>query len=76
MQTRMIQIEEKIAHLEHHLGELDGVVHGMHHRMDGLLRQINQLRETVEAAARENADDPDADGPDDQDLLDDLPPHW
>ncbi len=74
MEARLITIEEKIAHLEHYLGELDGVVRDMHRRMDGFKTQIDQIRADLQDPQAAGGDGPATDG--DQQLEDDKPPHW
>jgi len=71
MDTRLVNIEEKIAHLEHYLGELDGVVREMHDRMDGFKHQLDKMRAdlTAQSGGEERGDG-------DQQLEDDKPPHW
>ncbi len=78
MQERLINIEEKIAHLENYLGALDGVIRDMNDRMDGFRRQLDALREMVAtpAADAESAADRDDDAASDDALLEDQPPHW
>lgn len=74
MAPRLIAIEEKIAHLERHLGELDGVVRDMNDRFDGFKREIKKMQADLEAQqAGSNGGDA-ADG--DQQMEDDKPPHW
>lgn len=80
--ARLVNIEEKIAHLEHHLGELDGVVRETGDRVAGFKRQLEQMRTLLEEQAAASAGGPDSDASDDtppgadQDLEDDRPPHW
>ncbi|MEM1109757.1 MAG: SlyX family protein [Planctomycetota bacterium] len=74
MESRLIAVEEKIAHLERYLGELDGVVRELHDRMDGYKSQIDRLRDEF-GEHLSNADDAPEPGRDDQ-LEDDKPPHW
>lgn len=75
--TRLVNIEEKIAHLEHFLGELDGVVREMSGRMDGYKTQLAKMREMVESQAASGGDGPDDDGGSgDQQFEDHRPPHW
>ncbi len=69
MDPRTVQLEEKVAHLERYVADLDGVVREMFERMDGFAREIKSLRAVVEA-------DPKAQGASDGDLLDERPPHW
>ncbi|MEM7626736.1 MAG: SlyX family protein [Planctomycetota bacterium] len=74
--TRLVNIEEKIAHLEQYLGELDGVVREMNDRMDGYQAELTKMRELVESQNASSDDEPGDDGPSDQRLEDERPPHW
>jgi uncharacterized coiled-coil protein SlyX len=75
---RLIQLEEKITHLEHHLAQLDEVVRESHDRLDRYRRQVEQLQAKVESLESSPAPPPDLDddGPSDPQLRDDRPPHW
>ncbi len=77
MQTRLTAVEEKIAHLERHLGELDEVVRGLYDRSDGFRRQLDAMRATVQSlnAPRGEAAAEGSDGSD-QSLKEQRPPHW
>ncbi|MEM9420287.1 MAG: SlyX family protein [Planctomycetota bacterium] len=74
MESRLVNIEEKIAHLERHLGELDGVVREMYDRMDGFKAQLEKIRSDLQSHQASAGDGlaPDSD----QQLEDDKPPHW
>ncbi|MBB6428872.1 SlyX family protein [Algisphaera agarilytica] len=74
MDQRLVNIEEKIAHLERHLGELDGVVREMYDRMDGFKAQLEKIRSDLETHQPGSGDAPAPDS--DQQLEDDKPPHW
>lgn len=74
MEERLVNIEEKIAHLEHYLGELDGVVRAMHDRMDGFKTQLDKIRADLNHQQSGGGDESSADS--DQQLEDDKPPHW
>ena len=74
MDQRLVNIEEKIAHLERHLGELDGVVREMYDRMDGFKAQLEKIRADLEAHQPGSGDAPAPAR--DQQLEDDKPPHW
>jgi len=69
MDPRSVQLEEKVAHLERYVADLDGVVRGMHERMDHFAREAKVLRSIIDAA-REGEGTP-GDGP-----VDERPPHW
>ncbi len=73
MDSRAIRLEEKVAHLERYVADLDGVVREMNDRMDRFAREAKALRAIVEAARKA---DEGAQGAADDDLLDDRPPHW
>ena len=72
--TRLVNIEEKIAHLERYLGELDGVVRAMNDRMDGYRAQLDKMRADLTAHVADGDDGPEPGS--DQQLEDDKPPHW
>lgn len=74
--TRLVNIEEKIAHLEHYLGELDGVVREMNDRMDGYQQELARMRQLVESQTTNGEGGSDDDGSTDQQLEDERPPHW
>ena len=86
MSSPLIRVEEKIAHLERYVGELDQVVREMNDRLDGFTRQLAELRRSVEAGqdkGESSAPDGDGGGPGpwgaeqtDRELEDDRPPHW
>ena len=85
MSSPLIRVEEKIAHLERYVGELDQVVREMNDRLDGFARQLAELRQSVEAGPMKN-EPVEADGVEgleqggaersDRELEDDRPPHW
>lgn len=69
---RLIAVEEKLAHLEKYLGELDEVVRDLATRLDVQAKGVKQVRTILEQhlAGGEDGDgsasDPEAD----------RPPHW
>lgn len=69
---RLITLEEKLAYLEQHLGELDGVVRELAGRLEQQHKGVQQVRSILEqhlAGGDEGgaaSDDPAAD----------RPPHW
>ena len=77
MDPRVVQLEEKVAHLERYVSELDGVVREMNARMDHFAREAKALRALVDAGrdGGEAGDGGGGDGADD-DLRDERPPHW
>lgn len=69
MEARLVNLEEKIAHLERYLGDLDEVVRDLHDRMDAYQREIAKMQATLEHHV----------GGDDESggsLEDERPPHW
>ena len=72
MDSRLVNVEEKIAHLERYVAELDGVVREMNDRMAHYQKQLGEIRRIVEAQGGKGGDD----GISDQDLEDERPPHW
>lgn len=69
MEARLVNLEEKIAHLERYLGDLDEVVRDLHDRMDAYQREIAKMQATLEQQL----------GGDDKSggsLEDERPPHW
>lgn len=91
MDRRLIAIEEKIAHLEHHLGQLDGVVRDLNDRLDGFKGELTRLHTAVQQQAQSGGigggDDSGGagggaggggggGGGDDEQLKDGRPPHW
>ncbi|MEO1235616.1 MAG: SlyX family protein [Planctomycetota bacterium] len=75
MDNRLVNLEEKVTHLERHLGELDAVVRELHDNMDRYQRQIDQIKTLVESS-HDSSNNTGADPPSDTDLTDDKPPHW
>lgn len=63
---RLTRVEEKLAHLEHHLGELDGVVREAFGQIAAVRQALEKLRTSVEADA---PDEPTS-------SEDEKPPHW
>lgn len=72
MDPRSVQLEEKVAYLEQHIAELDGVVREMNDRMDRFAREAKGLRTLVEALQEGPGDE----GTQGGDLEDERPPHW
>lgn len=70
--ARLVSLEEKLAYLEKHLGELDEVVRELAGRLDTQAKGVQQMRTTLEqhlAGGGNGKDDaPDAER--------DRPPHW
>ena len=71
MDPRSVQLEEKVAHLERYVADLDGVVREMNERMDHFTREVKGLRAIVETVR-----DGDGEGGADADPQDERPPHW
>ena len=67
---RLTRVEERIAHLERFVGELDGVVREAFERIEAVRGELDKLRAGVEADGQAQADAADADP------ADDRPPHW
>ncbi|MEM9881503.1 MAG: hypothetical protein AAF800_01125 [Planctomycetota bacterium] len=61
-QARLVTVEEKIAHLERHLGELDGVVNDLFKTTENQRKQIGALRRLVEALTGGDGDDSESGG--------------
>lgn len=70
MNDRLTRVEEKIAYLEQFVGELDGVVREMHSNLDGLRRDLAQLRAQAEQDRQADPND------DPNDLEAHKPPHY
>ena len=67
---RMIILEEKIAYLEQHIGELDGVIRGLADQLAKQGKGVEAVRGMIEkhlAGDNDAASDP---------AVDDRPPHW
>ena len=67
---RLTRVEEKIAHLERFVGELDGVVREAFERIEAVRGELDKLRAAVEADGQAQTDAADLD------LEADRPPHW
>lgn len=63
MEDRVIEVEIRLAYLEHELRELDGVVRETRDLLDRLRREVGELRDRVEPAASRDPDD-------------EVPPHY
>ena len=48
---RVTELEIKVAFLENHIGELDGIIHQLVQRMERAEREIGELREERSAAS-------------------------
>ncbi|NCG18957.1 MAG: hypothetical protein GWP91_08095 [Rhodobacterales bacterium] len=48
MQERITELEVKVAFQEHQLSELDGVIQTLRHELDGLRRDVQEIREQGE----------------------------
>ena len=69
---RLTRMEEKLAHLERFVGELDGVVREAFDRIAAVRGELDKLRASVEADEETTAEtDADADDPEAH-----RPPHW
>lgn len=65
---RLTAIEEKLAHLEKYVGDLDEVVQDLARRLIAHKDGVSAIRKMLEDHLSE------PDGP--RDLADDKPPHW
>ena len=74
MDPRLVQLEEKVAHLERYVADLDGVVREMNDRMDHFAREAKALQ-TIVDAARDGGGGTSGDAAD-EDPQDERPPHW
>ena len=62
MDDRVTTLEEKFAFLEHQVEQLDGVIRDAFDRLDGLAREIKQVRNAIrQVETRLEDDDEDAD---------------
>lgn len=68
MDDRIIQIEEKLAHLEKYVNDLDTVVQTMQGRMDGIRAEVARAFDRLEQLEQDDEHDGDP--------ADDKPPHW
>jgi len=73
MDPRSVQLEEKVAHLERYVTDLDSVVRAMNERMDRFAREAAALRALVDAAREGDRKSGSEPGDDPQD---ERPPHW
>lgn len=73
MDPRSVQLEEKVAHLERYVADLDGVVREMNERMDHFAREAKALRAIVDAARDGDGGPGPTPG---EDPLNERPPHW
>jgi len=62
-ERRLEELEVKVAFVEHHLAQLDELVRGCVDALDGLQREIRELREERSTASERGG------------LLDEVPPH-
>ena len=68
MNDRLTNVEEKMAHLERFVSDLDGVVREMHETMTVVRRELGTLQAQIEQHAEED------DGSDDLEAQ--KPPHY
>lgn len=66
---RLTGVEEKLAYLEHAVGELDGMVYRQQQTIEGLERRCRELEQRIERLVEKLDDDADGSGPE-------LPPHY
>ncbi|XAM01517.1 SlyX family protein [Phycisphaeraceae bacterium D3-23] len=71
---RIIALEEKLAHLEKYLGDLDEVVRDLAARLDTQTKGVQQMRSVLEQHLA-GGDDTKGSDPD-PDPESDRPPHW
>ena len=69
MDDRLTRVEEKLAHLERHVGELDGVVREGFDRIEELSAELRRLNDRL----AQQSEPGEGDGPDAER---DRPPHW
>lgn len=65
----IVRIEERLAHLERHLEQLDEVVRDLHQRQDAISARLTRLGEQTKRDLAALSDGP-------RELEDDEPPHW
>lgn len=70
--ARLIALEEKLAYLEMHVGDLDEVVRDLAGRLDLQAKGVKQMRTMIEQHLAGGEGDKD-DAPDAER---DRPPHW
>lgn len=72
--ARLTVIEEKLAHMEKYVGDLDEVVQDLAARIAAQKDGVTAVRKMLEdhLSAPGTGDD----GTSDQDLADEKPPHW
>jgi len=68
---RLIAVEEKLAHLEKYLGELDEVVRDLATRLDVQAKGVKQVRTILEQHLAGGEDEGSSGDPEA-----DRPPHW
>ena len=66
MEQRIIAIEEKLAHLERYVEQLDATVRELYDRLDLQGKDLTRLREDTQTQFNELDRPPE----------DDKPPHW
>jgi len=69
---RLIAVEEKLAHLEKYLGELDEVVRDLATRLDAQTKGVQQVRSILEQHLAGGGDGEGSSS----DPETDRPPHW
>lgn len=78
--ARLTVIEEKLAHLEKYIGDLDEVVRelasGLAKQKDGVTAVRKMLEDHLNAPGSAPGSAPGNDVTSDQDLADEKPPHW
>lgn len=67
-QHRLTRIEEKLAHLERYVGDLDEVLRDLSNRLDSHGQGVKAVRKLLE----DHLSDPGGQ----TDLSDEKPPHW
>ena len=75
MDPRFVKLEEKVTFVEHQLGELDVVVRELGDAMREIARRLDRLANDFEEH-RSQAGAGDDDGPSDDALREQRPPHW
>jgi uncharacterized coiled-coil protein SlyX len=66
---RVTAVEEKLAYLEHSLGELDAMIYRQQQTIEGLERRCRELEQRLQGLAEKLNQEGEGDGPE-------LPPHY